>query len=604
MTTQIEADLISFATEVPQQQPSTNIVDDSYSKLKESIMKLSTSVSTAPQSNLQIIPYQKQQKPSLTAESLNSLYSMNSVNQYYSQNMYFHGQTTNPPRDTSGYPAIGFSHFLQQPNYPNYGHSNYYQSSSSIQSHNWSSAPSISTPTMTTTTITTPTQSAEFTLAPISAKPVPSTSMERPTPPPTVKSSVNSGDNLIDFDVDDSKYATNILQHFDPLITSNRNSAEDAENDYYIDQDPFDYIYSGGTQYSDPLYDAVVRSDHSLTSPKSQTPQEISEYYAASSKPDEIYPPPLPPRNSNRPDLDMYDTNGSTVVQYSKKLYENVTHQKIFDRELVEFYNMVKSLRSKYLFDDDESNVGHIIAAELDSSDIKVSSIKILVYPSLECFRGRNFVEPYSERNQENYQKLEGYANPIVFTCDITSNIAHVINHVLVDLEGKVTGNAEDFALKTIGSQEWLLPTSSLSRLEYIQLNITLEKDVQLGLFPKDNKYIKVLARTRQDDVRDADIKFENILPKELVSSISYDTLMILLETLEQEIDKLESSAADTLSLHPSGVVQAVKAICAILGSIDTLELFMAINNLKEACRNHSQSFTARVSVCTNSLSP
>lgn len=574
-------------------------------------MKLSTPVSAAPQPNLQIIPYQ--QKPSLTAESLNSLYSMNSVNQYYSQNPYFHGgQTANTPRDTSGYPAIGFSHFVQQPNYPNYGYSNYYQSSSSIQSHNWSSAPTISTPT---TTIATPTQSAEFTLAPISApKPMPSTSLERPTPPPstslerpTVKSSVNSGDNLIDFDVDDSKYATNILQHFDPLITANRNSAEDAENDYYIDQDPFDYIYSGGTQYSDPLYDAVVRSDHSLTSPKSQTPQEISEYYAAAptkpTKPDETNPettnpPPLPPRNSNR--SDAYETNGTTVVQYSKKLYENVTHQKLFDRELVEFYNMVKSLRSKYVFDHDESNVGHIIAAELDSSDIKVSSIKILVYPSLECFQGRNYVEPFSERNQENYQKLEGYANPIVFTCDITSNIAHVINHVLVDLEGKVTGNAEDFALKTIGSQEWLLPTSSLSRLEYIQLNITLEKDVQLGLFPKDNKYIKVLARTRQDDVRDADIKFENILPKELVSSISYDTLMILLETLEQEIDKLESSAADTLSLHPSGVVQAVKAICAILGSIDTLELFMAINNLKEACRNHSQSFTVRVSVGMN----
>lgn len=560
-------------------------------------MKLSTSVSTAPQSNLQIIPYQKQ-KPSLTAESLNSLYSMGSSNQYYSQNMYFHGQTASTPRDASGYPAIGFSHFLQQPNYPNYGYSNYYQPSSSIQSQNWSSAPSISMPT---TTIPTPTQPVEPTLAPLSAKPVASSSVERPTPPPTVKSSVKSGDNLIDFDVDDSKYATNILQHFDPLITSNRNSAEEAENDYYIDQDPFDYIYSGGTQYSDPVYDAVVRSDHSLTSPKSQTPQEISEYYGTAIKPDEINPPPLPPRNSNRPS-ETYDGNGSAVVQYSKKLYENVTHQKMVDRELVEFYNMVKALRSKYVFDDDESNVGHIIAAELDSSDIKVSSIKILVYPSLECFQGRNYVEPYSDRNQENYQKLEGYANPIVFTCDITSNIAHVINHVLVDLEGKVTGNAENYALKTIGSQEWLLPTSSLSRLEYIQLNITLEKDVQLGLFPKDNKYIKVLARSRQDDVRDADIKFENILPKELVSSISYDTLMILLETLEQEIDKLESSAADTLSLHPSGVVQAVKAICAILGSIDTLELFMAINNLKEACRNHSQSFTARVSVIFDSL--
>lgn len=38
-----------------------------------------------------------------------------------------------------------------------------------------------------------------------------------------------------------------------------------------------------------------------------------------------------------------------------------------------------------------------------------------------------------------------------------------------------------------------------------------------------------VIARTPQDDMRDVDIKLEDILPKEPVSSISYDDLMILL---------------------------------------------------------------------------
>jgi phosphatidylinositol-4-phosphate 3-kinase len=587
-STQEEKDLISFSSEIPQASQKA-IEDDPYNILKESILKLGTN---QQQQNQQLIPYNKPQQPSLSREGLNTLYSMNpSINPYYSQHMYFNAS---PQPTFTPYPAIGFSHFTQnQPNYPNYGSSTYYQS----QTYNWSSQASSSSSAISKPNIT-PTQLIEPKVAALSEA-QPTRAVPQVTRP---QATASSSDNLIDFDVDDSKYAVNILQTFDPLISSARNSTEDAENTYYTDQDPFDYIYSGGTQYSDPLYEAVVRSDHSLASPKSQTPQEISEYYAApgtSTADDPTNPPPLPPRNlkssqSYESQSSVEQQNGS-VVSYSKKLYENVTHRKQFDRDLIAFYTMVKELRSKYLHDDDESNIGHIVAAELDSQYLNVSSIKLIIYPSQECFEG-NYNEPPSDRNQENYQKLDGYANPIVFTCDINSTVSLVIVNVLVVLEGEIVGNAEDFALKTIGSQEWLSHSSSLSRLEYIQSNIKLEKDIQLGMFPKKNKHMKILARTPQDDLRDADIKLENILPKEVVSSISYDTLMILLETVEMEIDKLESTAVDGQQLHPSGVIQAVKAICALLGCVDTLELFNSINNLKEACQTHSPSYQARVS--------
>lgn len=39
---------------------------------------------------------------------------------------------------------------------------------------------------------------------------------------------------------------------------------------YYSEYDPFDYLYSGsGTQYSDPVYEAVIRSDQTPMSPGS-----------------------------------------------------------------------------------------------------------------------------------------------------------------------------------------------------------------------------------------------------------------------------------------------------------------------------------------------
>lgn len=608
-TTREETDLISFASEIPSRaSQELMIAEDPYNKIKESILRLNTPSNHQKQQqpNLQVVPYSKPQV-SLSPEGLNNLYSMSTnINNYYSRTSYFQPQPSTFPT----YPAIGFSHFAQQPpTYTPYATPPSYYQATQPQNYGWTPPPSVSSKSNSSST---PTQLPAPKFAALSIKavsPVPSTSSSSERAMPTLprpsvvgdnspRPSTSANDNLIDFEVDDSKYEANLLQTFDPLA-SNRTSTDDAENTYYTDQDPFDYIYSGGTQYSDPMYEAVVRSDHSLASPKSQTPQEISEYYMASVSSEDPHdpqkPPPLPPRNLNKSNSqsesfdDGMQQNGS-APRYPKKLYENVTHLKKFDRDMEAFYTMVKELRSKYLFNDEKSNIGHIVAAELDSKYMNVTSIKLLVYPSMECFPGR-FTEPYSDRSQETYQKLDGYANPIVFTCDINSTVVHVILHVLTELEEVIKGKPEDFALKTIGSQEWLSDGSSLSHLEYIQSNIKLERDIQLGLFKKDNKYMKILARTQQDDLRDAVIKFENIMPKEIVSAISYDSLMILLETLETEIDKLESEAADNSVLHPSGVVQGVKAICALLGCVDTLELFNTINNLKEACQSHSQSY-------------
>lgn len=62
---------------------------------------------------------------------------------------------------------------------------------------------------------------------------------------------------------------------------------------------------------------------------------------------------------------------------------------------------------------------------------------------------------------------------------------------------------------------------------------------------------------------------------------------MILLETLETEIDRLESASTDTNShkvVSCSGVVQGVKAICALLGNIDTMDISDSIAELSRLC--------------------
>lgn len=52
------------------------------------------------------------------------------------------------------------------------------------------------------------------------------------------------------------------------LITGGDNSS-DCTTSYYAEYDPFDYLYSCGTQYSDPVYEAVNKTDRTPMSPNS-----------------------------------------------------------------------------------------------------------------------------------------------------------------------------------------------------------------------------------------------------------------------------------------------------------------------------------------------
>lgn len=172
-----------------------------------------------------------------------------------------------------------------------------------------------------------------------------------------------------------------------------------------------------------------------------------------------------------------------------------------------------------------------------------------------------------------------------------------MIAHVFCELEGQQSSGNEfdDYILKPIGVNEWLRPTSKLSQLDCVHQSIKLEQDVQFGLWPKMYANLNGLARTQQDDIRDADIKPEDILAHEPVETINYDSLMILLETLEDEIAKIESTASDTrphITISQSGVVQAVKMICALFGSIDTLSIAAAIDALNRViARNQSYGY-------------
>jgi len=80
--------------------------------------------------------------------------------------------------------------------------------------------------------------------------------------------------------------------------------------------------------------------------------------------------------------------------------------------ELLEFYHMVRELRSSYRHDDQATNVGHIIAAEFNYHYMMDTSIKIIVHPAV------NTLQSHAISSSMLGEQFKGYGTPVTFTCD------------------------------------------------------------------------------------------------------------------------------------------------------------------------------------------
>ncbi|KAF5287684.1 hypothetical protein FQA39_LY15784 [Lamprigera yunnana] len=369
--------------------------------------------------------------------------------------------------------------------------------------------------------------------------------------------------NLTPLGIEDkNSVRVSILEAFDPLLTSSASGnispecPDDASSicdSVYDEYDPYDFIYSGsGTNSSsDPMYAAVIKSkpEYATMSPSCTL--------------------------SRRAQMSTMERQKSKDLLIKKKtfLYDNIILVEqvngINDLDLEAFYKMVLNVRNKFRYDDPDTNMGLVISPLMTHRYREETSIKVCVYPH---YNGADFSKPVS------------------FTCDVTSSVEHVTLHVTCELEAPTE---DEYTLKVWGYNEYLAPTTLLSDYEYVHNCIKLEEDVLLILIP-DRSVDRSFARTPQDDNRDKDIKFQDIIPSEIVFPLSYDNLKILLETLEKEMEKLEQAAIQIDKstnpnsiplLQPSGVIQSIKLVVKLLGTVETVDITEALESLTECCQ-------------------
>lgn len=231
-------------------------------------------------------------------------------------------------------------------------------------------------------------------------------------------------------------------------------------------------------------------------------------------------------------------------------------------KELELFCAKLKNLRSEFSFDDHVTNVGLVISPTLDSYQEDSLSIKLII----------------TSINSER---------PVSFTCDVNTSVEHIISHSVCTIFDDTSSICMDnFVLKVHGLSEYFASHSTLADYEYVHQCHKFDKPVCLTL--TDIKDLnRPLARTKSDDLNDTTFKLKEIAPAAKKDIISYESLNILLDTLEKEIEKIKSCALKNESsetLKPQGVVQAVKAICTLLSHVETSEITDAVAAFIQVC--------------------
>ncbi|XP_073962722.1 phosphatidylinositol-4-phosphate 3-kinase catalytic subunit Pi3K68D isoform X4 [Choristoneura fumiferana] len=341
--------------------------------------------------------------------------------------------------------------------------------------------------------------------------------------------------NLIDFggrkkNSGQGSVRVSVLEAFDPLLTEQSSPeyavASEGSGSVYEEYDPLDFLYGETEMRETPVYATINKKDSSIL-------------------------PSPPPKTISVPSVARRST--------TNKLYDCIIkcRTRNCDNEHKAFLKMVLDVRKKFVHTDASTNPGHVIAARSGGKYPPNTSIKILVQHA------------HSDE-------------PITFTSDVESTVEHVILTVICSLDEDIREDMSGYMLRVWGAKEYLTPGSSLSEYDYIRECVRLEKDVRLCLHEGIDRS---LARTERDDARDSHLTLDDLIPIQGATPLlSFDNLSILLETLEGELSRAVGVVGAEGSCSPKAVFQAVKAICALAGGVETLHVTHTLNAFAQAC--------------------
>ncbi|CAB4054082.1 PIK3C2 [Lepeophtheirus salmonis] len=350
-------------------------------------------------------------------------------------------------------------------------------------------------------------------------------------------------DNLIDFGTIEDGLCdkkNDILEIFDPILNEKTQTPPPPLKKLSLDVDPFEYIASASQQISqcvkEPIKEEIVKV--------SDSPQASSQ-----------------------------------IVEYKGPKLNKKKKIASCDKELIDYAKMLNDVRALYKNEDVKTNPGILFSPKGPFKCGEEQIVKLRVH---------------MEKRK-----------PTVLSCDINSCIDVIVCQALVNFD--VSEDSCNFIFRNLSTEEYLSNQSRLGEYTYIQKKIRLfgrqtnTNFIELVLLPLSDLQ-RNLRRLSLDDRKDSEIHPEDVSSSDSVDTLNYDHIKILVETVKMESRSLMKSVAfsspdERSVLKPNylaKVLQAVKAVCTLLGNLETIELYEACDRLtRECCAIEKSNYSA-----------
>uniref|UniRef100_A0A8D0CEN7 Phosphatidylinositol 4-phosphate 3-kinase C2 domain-containing subunit alpha n=1 Tax=Salvator merianae TaxID=96440 RepID=A0A8D0CEN7_SALMN len=250
--------------------------------------------------------------------------------------------------------------------------------------------------------------------------------------------------------------------------------------------------------------------------------------------------------------------SGTSSLPVAEKLLKHGDGQGQ-DREQAAFCNAIAKLRTKFLYDDSDTNSGFVLSPVMlqRNNNGESSSIKISI-------------------------EIEGFQQPVTFTCDASSPVELIIMQALCwvhdDLNNVDIGS---YILKVCGQEEVLQNKHSVGSHEYIQNCQKWDTDIKLQLLTR-NVICTDLTRTEDDDKTPVDLtKYLYHVDKLFRENIQSHSLEELLEAYHNQADMLLKNENKLKTVDQ--LIKAVRKICHALDGIETPAVTAAVKKLRRA---------------------
>nr|DBA17690.1 TPA: hypothetical protein GDO54_003101 [Pyxicephalus adspersus] len=238
------------------------------------------------------------------------------------------------------------------------------------------------------------------------------------------------------------------------------------------------------------------------------------------------------------------------------------------DEEAAAFCEEIERLRRKFPSDNLQTNPGFVLSAVMSQRNLNAESCSVKV--SIE---------------------IEGFQQPVTFTCDISSPVELIIMQALCWVHDDLNQvDMESYILKVCGQEEVLQNKHCLGSHEYIQTCRKWDTEIRLQLLCQ-RTVCRAMARSAEDDATPIDLnRHLALLDRPFKEPITRQSIEELLDTYHEQVSMCLKNESNPYRAADQ-IIKTVRSICKTVDSVETPSITDCIKKLRRAVnlpRSHS----------------